>query len=259
MFRVQIFLLSITNGSISLEDQTRRTPFRTDYRPINIFLTDFTTRPGTTTPYSFKAENDSGKSLAWAGDITVQPFASKGTLEVRNADPKKYQPFLEDITRAQIASGKADARIDYSFGMGTNGIDLAITNGTLRLRDFKVEDPDTKETVLAIPAVAIDGASLNLRSRKTRIGSVRVSGLDLMARINKDQSVNLLKLLEPGPANLPVTSRKSAPSISNAPPAPWMVAVGEFHLDNAGVPFRINRATCRLKRGSSPSISVSPI
>lgn len=236
--RIQVFLLSITNGSVGIEDQTRRTTFRTDYRPINIRLTDFTTRPGTKTPYSFKAENDTGKSIAWAGDITAQPFASKGNLEVRQADPKKYQPYLEDFTHAQIVAGKADARIDYAFSTSTNGIDLTVSNGTFRLVDFRVEDPDTKETVLAIPAVNVDDVSLDLRSKKARFGAIRVSDLNVFARINKDRSMNLLSLLEPAPTNAPPASAKVFSAATNAPPAPWNVVVGEFHLENAGATFQ---------------------
>src|SRR5262245_40377536 len=34
--RVMVFLLNITNGFVSIDDLTRRAPFHTEYRPINI-------------------------------------------------------------------------------------------------------------------------------------------------------------------------------------------------------------------------------
>src|SRR5262245_32623749 len=47
--RVNIFSLLVTNGFLSVEDRTRRSTFHIEYRPINVNLTGFTTRPGTGT------------------------------------------------------------------------------------------------------------------------------------------------------------------------------------------------------------------
>src|SRR5688572_13072135 len=116
--RVNVFLLNITNGFVSLEDLTRRKPFRTEYRPINILLKNLTTRPGTGTPYSFRAENDTGKTLDWAGDITVQPFSSGGRIDLQKGEPKKYQPYLDDFTTAEIADGRVNIGADYFVSIG---------------------------------------------------------------------------------------------------------------------------------------------
>src|SRR5215471_16251152 len=67
--RINIFELEVTNGFVALEDQTRRPPFRTEYRPINWILSGFSTRPGIATPYSFHAESDAGRSITWEGDL----------------------------------------------------------------------------------------------------------------------------------------------------------------------------------------------
>ena len=238
--RANVFLLTITNGFLAAEDHTRRTPFRTEYRPINIRLTDLTTRPGTATPYSFKADNDSRTSFAWDGDLTVQPFASKGTIEIRGAQPTRYQPYLESITRARVASATADVRLDYSFATGTNGVDLVVSNGVFRLADLSIQDPTTGETVLALPSLAVENASLNLRHRQARIGTIGITGLDVLARINKDHSLNLLGLLEPAPTNSQAAapSRPPTSTATNEPPAPWSLAVGAFHLEDAGATFQ---------------------
>jgi hypothetical protein len=238
--RVNVFLLTITNAFFGFEDHTRRTPFRTEYHPINIRLTDLTTRPGTATPYSFKAENDSHTSLAWDGDITVQPFASKGAIDIRGADPTRYQPYLDDFTRARVTSATADLRLDYAFAAGTNGVDLVVSNGAFRLADLKIQDPATSETVLAVPSFTVGNASLNLRDRQARLGTINITSLDMLARINKDRSINLLSLLEPSGTNSPpaTPSRQVTPPTTNEPPAPWTVTVGEFHLEDAGATFQ---------------------
>lgn len=62
--RVNIFGLEVTNGFVAFEDRTRHPRFRTEYRPINLDLTRFTTRPNSDVPYSFHAESD---AAAWTG------------------------------------------------------------------------------------------------------------------------------------------------------------------------------------------------
>ncbi|MSU34286.1 MAG: DUF748 domain-containing protein [Pedosphaera sp.] len=88
--RVNIFRLEITNGFVALEDRTRRSVFRTEYRPINFDLTEFTTHLNSDTPYLFRAESDTGRSIAWAGDLSIQPLRSSGHLEVTGVKLSRY-------------------------------------------------------------------------------------------------------------------------------------------------------------------------
>jgi hypothetical protein len=230
MPRVRVFLLSVTNGFVAFEDRTRHRPFRTEYRPINLQLAGLSTQPGAATPYSFKAENDTGKRLSWAGDVTVNPPASWGSIEVVGADLAKYQPYLEDLTRAEILGGKADIQAAYGFSAGTNGIDLVVSNATVQVREVRVGDAEAKETVLAVPELSVSGGALNWRERRARVERVAISKPEVIARINPDGSVNLLRLRLPPPPEAGVTH----------PPAseePWTVAVDEFQLEGAALAF----------------------
>src|SRR5262249_49135385 len=94
--RVLVYSLFVTNGFLSIQDESRHRPFHTEYRPINIAPKNLSTRPGTDTPYSFHAENDTGKMLDWTGSITVQPFSSRGHIDLKRGEPKKYNPYLDD-------------------------------------------------------------------------------------------------------------------------------------------------------------------
>jgi hypothetical protein len=220
MPRVRVFLLSVTNGFVAFEDRTRHRPFRTEYRPINLQLAGLSTQPGAATPYSFKAENDTGKRLSWAGDVTVNPPASWGSIEVVGADLAKYQPYLEDLTRAEILGGKADIQAAYGFSAGTNGIDLVVSNATVQVREVRVGDAEAKETVLAVPELSVSGGALNWRERRARVERVAISKPEVIARINPDGSVNLLRLRLP-----PTPSGRDHPPASDEP---WTVAVDEF-------------------------------
>jgi len=232
--RINIFHLAVTNGFVALEDRTRRSPFRTEYRPINLHLRNFTTRPHSETPYSFRAESDAGRSLTWAGDLTVQPLESAGHLEITGAQLPRYQPYLEDFTRAILTNGLADVQLDYGFAANTNGFDLEVTNAGLRVTEVQVLDPDTREIIGALRGFNVQGARFSLRERALRCGAVKVSEAMLLLRLKPDGHLNLLDLLAP-PSPATNLAAVSSTAVQAAPPP--TVAMDEFTVDQTAVRF----------------------
>ncbi len=228
--RLLVYSLFITNGFLSIEDKSRRSPFHTEYRPINIALKNFSTRSGTDTPYSFRAENDTGKTLDWAGSITLEPFSSRGHIDLKRGEPKKYNPYLDDFTTADITDGRIDIRADYFVGVGTNGVDLIVTNGFVELKNFKLTESAANETVLSIADATVQGLDLNLRERRTEAKLFKITGTELSTRLNKDGSFNLVNLIIPGPTNKPASTATNSSQ-------PWLVNLGEFVFENGSVTF----------------------
>ena len=227
--RINIFHLQITNGFVGFEDQTRRSRFRTEYRPINLEVTQFTTRPEANAPYSFRAEWDAGRSVTWAGELTVQPVRSAGHLEVNGVQFNRYQPYLQDFTRAVLTNGVADLQVSYRFEAGTNGVDLVLTNGLIHVEQVQVRDPDTGETLLGVRGFDVQQARLNLRERAVRVGRVKLSGATLLARVKQNKHLNLLDLV-----TLPAGSTNSTVA-SAAPAVPWTLTVADFIVEQAAV------------------------
>jgi hypothetical protein len=231
--RIRVFTLVVTNGLVSFDDQTHRHRFETEYRPINIRLADVSTRAGDSSPYSFKAENDSGKRLVWSGDVSLRPFGSHGHVVVTSASPGKYSPYLEDFTSAQIRSGRANLTADYFAGITTNGLELVVSNASFQLMELVVRDPSTAEDFFELPALSVENASLNLRERRAAAETIKISGPKLVARVNHDRSLNLQKL---------IVSRETAPApVTNAPvlraEEPWSFSLGKLALESAAVVF----------------------
>ncbi len=234
--RINIFTLQITNGLVALEDRTRRSPFRTEYRPINLELTHFTTRPNSDTPYSFRAESDAGRSVTWAGDLTVQPLRSQGRIEVTGVKLSRYQPYLEDFTKALLTNGLADLQLNYRFEAGTNGMDLVVTNGAVHVEQMLLQDPDTGETVASLRGFDVQQGELNWRERAARLGAVKVSEAAVLARLQKNGRLNLLELLtlSSPSTNAPVPATNSPVSTAAVLP-PWTVSVDDFAIENTAV------------------------
>jgi hypothetical protein len=233
--RINIFHLEVTNGFVALEDRTRRSLFRTEYRPINLRLHQFSTRPESDTPYAFSAESDAGRSITWAGDLAIQPLRSSGRLELTGIRLGRYQPYLEDFTRALVTNGLADIHLAYRFSTGTNGTDLLVSNAVMHVEQVQVVDPDTGEAVAGLQGLEIEQAELNLREHAARVGTVRVSEAAVLARLKPNAHLNLLDLLTPPVASAPTNRAVPEASASTAPI--WSLTVDDFLITNAAVTF----------------------
>ena len=226
--RVLVFDLSVTNGHVGFADLSRKTPFRTDYQPINLHLTRFTTKPDRQSPYSFEAASDTGRSLAWAGTITAQPPASSGTFRVAGVPLPKFAPYLEEFTRAQLTDGTLDVASGYWFALGTNGMDLVVSNLVVTASSLQLKDPDTRETVLAVPSYELRDGALDWRARRARIGSLVVTEPAALVRRRADGSINLPSLV--------LQRITTAPPQTNAPAAaPWIVTLDDYRLERGSV------------------------
>ena len=232
--RINIFHLVITNGFVALEDRTRRSVFRTEYRPINLNLRDFSTRPESDAPYSFRAESDAGRSITWAGDLRMQPLRSAGHLEVTGVKLPRAGPYLEPFTRAVLTNGLADVQLDYRFAADANGLDLVVSNAALQVTQVQVLDPDTRETVAGLRGLDVKDAGFNLRENAVHIGAVRVSEASLLTRLKKDGHLNILDLVT---LSSSATNAPAAHSNAGVRVPPMTVALDEFAIEHALVSF----------------------
>ena len=234
--RINIYSLDVTNGFVAMEDRTRRSVFRTEYRPINLHLTEFTTRPNNDTPYSFRAESDAGRSVAWSGDFSVNPLRSAGHLELTGIRLSRYQPYLEDFTRAVLTNGLADVKMNYRLEAGTNGFEAAISNGIVRVEQVHVIDPDTQEPVARLQGLDISGAEFSLLQHSARLKKVTISEASLLARLKADGQINLLGLLATPEGTNSSSQQPSAPAPAT-PEKPYTLAVDETVIEKTSLTF----------------------
>ena len=221
--RVNVWWLHIDDGAVALDDETHRLPLHSEFKPINISLTNLTTRLGKDSVYSFQASSDSGRSFAWAGSLIVQPFQSRGHFDLAGGELSKWTPVMRDYLRSEITEGRLNVRADYTLAAGTNGFDATLANGAVEVAGFKVKDLNTGEIVTAVPWLSVQSLGFDLRQRDLHVRKVRIAGCTNIVRIEKDGSLNLNRLLEPFLQNLlPPTLRR--PRLPRRGPSRWMTS-----------------------------------
>ena len=237
--------LIITNGVVAVADFYRALPFQTKFAPIEVRLTNFTTRPRKDSPYEFTASTGEGEFFNWAGDLSAVPPASTGKFELGGIDLKKYATYLREFTQLNVRDGKVTVGAAYQFALSTNGIDLAVTNGSVLLTNLQVFAPEASNALVSIPSASVRGASADLRKRATTVASVETTGGSILARRFRDGTLELLQLAAPptnrAPSllNPPITvTVTNVPSLPVTPAAPWSVLVETIAVKDYAV--RVN-------------------
>jgi uncharacterized protein involved in outer membrane biogenesis len=233
--RLLVFNLSVTNGYVRFADRSRKTPFSTVYDPINLHLTRFATRPDQSSLYSFEASGEAGSRLAWAGILTAQPPASRGTLRIQDMPLPKHAPYFEAYTRVQLADGTFNVDGGYRFELGTNGLDLVVSNLAATVSQLRLKDPDTGEAVLTLPSTELRNGLLDWRARQTRVGSLRLINPTALVRRRADGTINLPALFL---ARVPEARRQTnAPASDSESHYPWVFTLDDYRLESGSVEF----------------------
>ncbi|MDB6067502.1 MAG: hypothetical protein JWR26_3710 [Pedosphaera sp.] len=225
--RLLIYDLSITNGAVSFADLKRKNPFHTQFLPIDVHLTNLTTIRDKNSPYSFIARTDAGESFAWSGTVSINPLRSSGRFRLGGLNLGKYSTYSHDYARFEIVNGLVDIAADYDYDSVTNALDLDVSQAAVHLTNLELKDPDTSETVLAIPALSVTRAEASVSLRTAKVGLVKSSDGSILVRRNQNGTINLLSML-----NLPVAETPGTNPAAESTPAPFDAKIDDIVFDN---------------------------
>ena len=226
--RVTIYSLVVSNGAVGFADLSRKEPFKTEFIPIDLNLTNLSTIRDRNSPYSFIVKTDTGESFGWSGTITVNPLGSSGKFRLGGLQLPKYATYAHDFARFDIAGGKLDVAAIYRYDSSTNPLDLTLSNAVVGLTGLVLKSPDNGETNIAIPSLTVSDVEASVVRQTARVGMVKSTGGSLLVRQEADGIINLLKLL------IIPTNAPAAPGPTNGPLdlSAWSARIDEIAFDN---------------------------
>jgi len=229
---VMIDELKIEDGQFAFTDLDRKKPFERHYGPINVKLSNFTTRPKEGSAYSVVVSTEDGRTFAWSGDVTLIPLHSAGTFKMTGFQITRYAPYIEDVAPIQVLGGKVDLQTDYRVDVTGEEATLAVSNVAVDLSDLQVEVAQPKPARAHIDKLhlSVSGVSLDTAAKTIDIAEIRLTDLTT--------GVTLL----PAPATTQAVAEAVAPTPPEPKPAAtqsnkFHVAIGEVVLDNVSFHF----------------------
>jgi uncharacterized protein involved in outer membrane biogenesis len=187
----------LKEGQFQFVDRSQGMPFRTSLGPVNLRVDGLRTQVGHQSGYAFEAWTEAKEHLAWKGDLTLQPLASRGTLLIENISLPKYRPYEQEQVSTEIRSGTATLRAQYRFEWGEVRHLVEVSELGLTLKDVKLAERGVAEPAMELPLLEIRGGKADLLAPTMELASITADGGVVHVQRAKDGGLNLARLFAP--------------------------------------------------------------
>jgi uncharacterized protein DUF748 len=222
--------LALSDGAITFSDRTGARPAIASLRPLAIELRDLSTLPDRSGPYSVTARLPGGGTLAWNGEVSLQPILSRGEISMRGAKLAPVWRFFEDELNLAEPTGEADLDFRYRAGYAKGAPELAVENLRLTLSGIALAEQGAKEPLINLDTVALEGGSFDLRSQDVSARRAAVKGGAVRVAREEDGSMRLLKLLKEREGGERPAEVKEAKQNAGAA-KPWRFTLDLFEIE----------------------------
>ncbi len=232
---VRIGSLTVSRGLVVYEDHSRPDVFAARLEPIDFELRDFTTgvEGG---KFTFTGSSSLGERIEWHGHVSAQPMESDGDLRISSLRIHTLWEYLQDRLNFQVKSGTVDLAAAYRFSMGGAAggrpANLRVDVSTVALKDLALGPRDSDVDWITLPLLTVTGTTVDLGKRQAHADRVAVSGLDVLAWLESDGRINLMRLAAPGPAT---SAPAAAPGGAADAIPPWRFDLGQLDLQQTRI------------------------
>jgi len=232
---VYIQNFEIRQGMMEFQDTSLPTPFVAHIVPINYRLEDLSTEKGHANPYSLSAERGPGEKITWEGTLTLEPFASEGTLVFENLRLQRLWAYVQDRFQAQIPQGFLTVKGHYQLSTTDRGVDVLIDGGNVTVRDLQIQRKGKNDPLITIPLFEVTNVSVDVLEKEVNIPEVKARDARFIGWVNEDGTMNYQTLFAPvgsatdSPDTVPPPAAESE---SRKAETPWTVLVEDLDLDN---------------------------
>ena len=195
--RVDIVHLRVSGAQMELTDQRLTPAFTTRIEPLDLELTDVSTLPDDAGKFRLTAKTLFGAQLAWQGELTLNPLASSGRIELGDVDLARLAPLLQDKLPIAPPSGIAALGFDYRLKQAGSALNLSLERIGLSISALRLQRAAGDSAPrLAIELFEVKDGRFDLGSQQLTLGSIRLQGNRVEAVLEKKARMPVLTLDE---------------------------------------------------------------
>jgi hypothetical protein len=237
--RLFIQRLAVIGGAAAIEDRTRPTPFRADFKPIEFELHDFSTRAGSDNAYTLEAASPQGERLNWRGNVRLAPLSSHGEFEITDLKARTVWNYLRDTLPFEIGAGVIRFKGDYDLGSAGGPIALGLNVRTTAVTDLALRPRGGAQDYISVAHIDVQDTRVDLTRHSVNVAKVSLAGGDLKVWLDEQGRLNLLELLAVSPAGTSAPAAAPPAAASDASPggaaagkagASWVVSAPDVEV-----------------------------
>jgi hypothetical protein len=220
--------IALSDGAFTFSDRAGAKPAIASLRPLAIDLRDLSTLPDRSGPYNVTARLPGGGSLAWRGEVSLQPIFSRGEISLRGAKLAPAWRFFQDELNLAEPAGEADLDFRYRAGYAKGTPDLAVEDLRLTLSGIALTEQGAGEPLINLETVSLEGGRFELSSRDISARRAALKGGVVKVAREADGSVPLLELLKQAERR---RGTKAPEPKARSAGAPWRFALDAFDVE----------------------------
>ncbi|UVM55242.1 DUF748 domain-containing protein [Pseudomonas sp. B21-012] len=238
-FPLRIGSIKLSEGYLHFQDLRPSEPIEFLYDSMNLELKNLSTLPEDSTEMTLVANGPAGGRIDWAGNFSLVPIASEGTLKVTDGKMKAFWPYVRDAVPLVLEEGVVSLDTHYKLNLSKE-TELLLDNTSVSIAPFAIKAPDGRP-LARLARLDVSETSIDLAKQLVTVGKIRSEKLETWAAVESDGQLDWQKLFASQPAKA-TAKEKAEPAAAEpdakekaaaeAPSKPWQVLLKDVQLRN---------------------------
>lgn len=233
--------LALSGGAVHLADCSGLRQVSARIAPVTLELKDISTLPEHNGAYALSAVLPGNGALHWQGNLSLDPIAAKGVVELKDFKLAAVWNFLHDRLNMAEPDGAVQVSAGYAFAYNDGKTTLQVNPLNLTVRAVSLAGKAMVKPVAQVDGIKVSGGRFDLMKHQLVLPVIAINGVRVKAMVDEKGFGNWQGLIKP--ASEPYVSKSmpeaSAPAMQNG--APWRIGIGR--LDITGLDVRYSDAS----------------
>lgn len=175
--RLDIRKLQLRGAQLDFADRRTTPEFATHVDPLDLDLEDISTLPDDQGRFRVNAKTGFGAQLAWQGELTLNPVAGSGRIELTGVDLARLAPLLRERLPLPPPAGVLEAKSNYRLTLEAGKPVLRLDGLALALASLQLRAGDAADAPkVDVERVEAAAGTLDLATRQLAFERLTLAG-----------------------------------------------------------------------------------
>jgi hypothetical protein len=176
--RWRIGTFGLHNARIDIHDDSRPTPFSAFFSPLDLSLSEVSSRPNKDGEYSLHAETGDDETLDWHGTLAMQPLRSQGELKISKLKATTPWRYLQDSLPIIVDAGTISLSGRYQLTAGDTVV-LSLDHGRILTDDLTLHQRGTDPLAIKLKQMDLNGVNLEWPAKTAGFANLIFQGFQV--------------------------------------------------------------------------------
>ncbi|MCF8142698.1 MAG: DUF748 domain-containing protein [Deltaproteobacteria bacterium] len=234
--RLFIKYLSIDKGRIHLVDERQSKPAVINLEPLDLHVENLNTFPEEEGQKTITLTTGEGGTFRWAGDFSLNPVATNGTVVFEHIKTSTLWKFFRDSVNLDMPEGYLNVAADCDIDLGDVEPQVVLSNLRMTLTGTTLKLAGDEEPFLELPSAGISEARIDLFKQRIDVGNMKLDGGRVVLIADESGVFNLERIIKIADAQH--SGAKAIPVSEKDAPEPWNINLAAFELNGFKLDYR---------------------